>query len=585
MREKAPEYATKVELDSLIFSDIEEAKSHGRSVAEKTGQDAVLLEKAAVALHFPALAEASHIESLEFEKTHKWSQTRTLYLLAITSAVSAAVQGMDESTVGGASIFYIKKFNIDESTSYNANIQGIINSIPYLSAAILGFLAVPSNKYFGRRATIFWASILASASGFWQAFAPSWQMLLVGRLVMGISIGVKSATVPVYTAECTPASIRGGLVMLWQTLTAFGVFLGFAMGAAFLDVGKDNWRYMLGSVFVLPLYVCATIFFYPESPRWFMEKRRYSDALNSFKKLRKSDIIAVRDFYQTFSLLEIEREQQQSKMGPHWYQQVAHFFSNRRNRTGAIAAGLLMFSQQFCGVNVLTFYISKILTNAGFSVRSALGGACGFGALAFVGDVTSIPLIDRYGRRALVLWTFPLMTLFLLWIGLSFLAEGDTRLGLVLSGIYVYVYIYGLGAGPVPFTYSAEAFPLYLRTQGMAYSTCVTWLFSWVLGFTLPNMELAFGDIGVFCFYAGWCALLFVLIYFFVPETKNYTLEELDEIFGRGVRGHAKDKWKQLSRFFVRGSSQVSYSGSFTSDSDKEVSRKETSPVVSTVQI
>lgn len=549
------------------FSSVEKARAHGELVASKTGLDVQLLGEAAVALHYPTSLELPEDrDSLEYESKHKWSQTLTMYLLAITSAVSAAVQGMDESTVGGASLFYVKKFHIDKDSTYDANIQGIINSVPYLSAAVLGFLAIPSNKYFGRRVTVFWASILASASGFWQAFAPSWQILMVGRLVMGISIGVKSATVPVYTAECAPANIRGGMVMLWQTLTAFGVFLGFAMGAAFLDAGENNWRYMLGSVFVLPLYVCATIFFYPESPRWYMEKGRYNDALKSFQRLRRTELIAARDFYQAFSLLEIEKEQQQARMGPHWYQQVAHFFGNRRNRTGALAAGLLMFSQQFCGVNVLTFYISKVLTNAGFSVRSALGGSCGFGALAFAGDLTSIPLIDRFGRRALVLATFPIMVVFLLWIGLSFLADGDTKLGLVLSGIYIYVYVYGLGAGPVPFTYSAEAFPLYLRTQGMAFSTGVTWLFCWILGFTLPNMERSMGDIGVFCFYAGWCAVLFVLIYFFVPETKNYTLEELDQVFDLGVYKHAKIKWQQLFNRKSRGKLTTEYVSAYTDD-------------------
>ncbi|PRT55901.1 Putative polyol transporter 1 [Wickerhamiella sorbophila] len=551
----------------FALPSVEKARSHGEVVASKTGLDAQLLGDAAVALHYPnSLKSPEHRNILEHELRYKWSQTWTMYLLAITSAVSAAVQGMDESTVGGASLFYIKKFGIAKDSTYNANIQGIINSIPYLGAAVFGFLAIPSNKYFGRRVTVFWASILASASGLWQAFAPSWEMLMIGRLVMGVSIGVKSATVPVYTAECVPASIRGGVVMLWQTLTAFGVFLGFAMGAAFLDAGSNNWRFMLGSVFVLPLYVCATIFFYPESPRWYIEKERYSDAFRSFQKLRKQELIAARDFYQAFSLLAIERQQQQSKMGKHWYQQVAHFFRNRRNRTGALAAGILMFAQQLCGVNVLTFYISKVLTNAGFSVRSALGGSCGFGALAFAGDLTSIPLIDRFGRRALVLVTFPLMVLFLLWIGLSFLADGDTKLGLVLSGIYIYVFIYGLGAGPVPFTYSAEAFPLYLRTQGMAFSTGVTWLFCWVFGFTLPNMERSMGDTGVFSFYAGWCALLFVLIYLFVPETKNYTLEELDAVFGMGIRKHAKLKWHQLFDRKVRCQISTEYVSSLTDD-------------------
>lgn len=482
------------------------------------------------------------------EKNHPWRQNFTLYFLAFSSACSAAVQGMDESAVGGAALFYTKYYGIDGDSSYFANLQGIVNAIPYLAAAVVGcWLAIPSNYYFGRRVTIFWASFIAAISGIWQAFSPSWQMLLVGRLIMGISIGTKSATVPVYTAESAPAAIRGGLVMLWQTLTAFGVMWGFIMGVAFLDSGKDNWRYMLGSIFPLPLIVCLMMFFIPESPRWLIQKGRYVEAYESFKKLRTSELIAARDFYYTFSLIEIENE---ATRGSTWYSQYIELFTVPRNRSALLASWIVMFGQQFCGVNVLTFYISTVLVSAGFSNRDALSGSVGFGALAVTGAITAIPLIDRKGRRFLLLATLPVMVVFLLWVAFSFYGEtSKERLGLILSGIYVYVYFYGIGMGPVPFTYNAESASITVRDAHSSFGTATTWMFSFILGFTLPNMQRSIGNVGVFCFYAGWCVALFILILLFVPETKGYTLEELDLIFQIPIKKHAEYQIRQSKRF------------------------------------
>lgn len=529
----------------LKLKDKREAIESGERIARESGLDDKIdyIKKGALLASFPSsILDKEYFtdeEQYQFEESVKrpWLQPFALYLLAATSAMSAAVQGMDESAVGGAQLFYVSVYGIDKDTTYDANIRGIVNAIPYLAASLVGcWISIPSNYFIGRRATIFWSSFLAAASGLWQAFSPSWEMLLVGRLIMGITIGVKSATVPVFTAESTPPSIRGGLVMLWQTLTAFGVMMGFIMGIAFLDLGKHNWRFMLGSVFPLPLVVCGTIFLSPESPRWLLAKGKRKEAYNAFLKLRRNELIAAKDFYYAYVLVELEES---FSRGP-WYKKYIDIFTIPRNRSAALASAILMFGQQFCGVNVLTFYISTVLVGAGFSNRSALSGSCGFGAIAFCGAVTAIPLIDRKGRRFLVLSTYPFLAVFLFWTAFSFESNDSiTKLGLVLTGIYVYVYLYGIGSGPVPFTYNAESGSITVRDAHSSLGTATTWLFCFILGFTLPNMERSMKIQGVFCFYAAWCIVLFFLIYFFVPETKGYTLEELDLIFGIPIKEHA----------------------------------------------
>ncbi|CUM64870.1 uncharacterized protein PRCAT00002485001 [Priceomyces carsonii] len=540
----------------LEFTSKDDVITQAERIIELSGltEKAELIKKGALLVSFPNKTfkdyELSIEESESVKKYNKypWKQTYTLYLLAITSALSAAVQGMDESAIGGAQLFYIYDYGISADTTYYANVRGIINAIPYLAASVIGcWLSIPMNFYLGRRMSIFLSSFVAAASGLWQAFSPSWEMLLVGRLIMGITIGVKSATVPVYTAESTPERIRGGLVMLWQTLTAFGVMMGSVMGVAFLNAGKHNWRFMLGSVFPLPLVVCALIFVPPESPRWLISKKRYRDAYESFTRLRPFELLAAKDFYYAVSLIEVENE---ATHGTTFYRRIIEIFTVPRNRFAALASCILMFGQQFCGVNVLTFYISTVLVSAGFSNHSALAGSCGFGALAVCGALTAIPIIDKKGRRFLVLFTYPLLAIFLLWTAFSFYAETEkSRLGLVLVGIYLHVYFYGIGSGPVPFTYNAESASLSVRDAHSSLGTATTWMFCFVLGFTLPNMQRSIKNVGVFCFYAGWCVVLFILILLFVPETKGYTLEELDLIFSVPIKKHAEFQVKKLLNF------------------------------------
>ena len=558
-RENDDEGPNKVANTIMDFENEEDALEHVESIIQMTGlsDKADYLRKGALAVSFPETTSENYAlntqerRSIEEFDKHPWKEPIRLYLLAITSALSATVQGMDESAVGGAQLFYVHHFSIDGKSSHDANLQGIINSIPYLSASVFGcWISIPMNALFGRRVCIFIASFLAAASGLWQAFSPSWQMLLVGRLIMGVTIGIKSATVPVYTAESTPGKIRGSLVMLWQAFTALGVMLGSVMGIAFLNTGKNNWRYMLGSVFPLPLVVCSLIFLSPESPRWLIAKKKYRDAYNSFLKLRMDALIASRDFYYAVSLIEIENH---SSRGYTWFSKYLKLFSVPRNRSAALASCILMFGQQFCGVNVLTFYISSVLVGAGFSNHDSLAGACGFGALAVCGALTAIPIIDKRGRRFLVLFTFPLLAIFLFWSAFSFDASNQkTKLGLVLVGLYLHVYFYGIGGGPVPFTYNAESAALAVRDSHASLGTSTTWMACFILGFTLPNMKNSIKNEGVFCFYAAWCIVLFVLIFLFVPETKGYTLEELDLIFGVPIVKHASFQIKLLRSFISR---------------------------------
>ncbi|KAF2845205.1 MFS sugar transporter-like protein [Plenodomus tracheiphilus IPT5] len=487
---------------------------------------------------------------LRHEKDHRWSQPFQLYFLVVLCAGSAIVQGMDQTAVNGAQLFYFEEFNIGEDQVW---LRGLLNGAPYLCSCLIGCWSnAPLNKYFGRRGTIFISCVVSFITGIWMAAANNWPNLLVARFFLGFAVGAKSSTTPVYAAEAAPKNIRGALTMMWQLFTAVGIALGFIVSVAFQNLtflGElSPWRWMLGSTSIPPFIVCIQVYLCPESPRWYMEKRRFDRAYQSLCRLRKHKIQAARDMYYAYKLLEVEQAEREGR-NP-WRE----FFLVRRNRRAAQSSFFVMFMQQFCGVNVIAYYSSSIFEQAGFSRSEALLTSMGTGITNFVFAIPAIYTIDTFGRRNLLLTTFPLMGICLLWCGMSFFLPLDPetgrpsieRLGSIAAAIYTFMAVYSPGEGPVPFTYSAEAFPLHLRDVGMSFATATCWGFNFILSLTWPALVDAFTPQGAFSFYAAWNFFGWIYTYFYLPETKALTLEELDSVFDVGNRGFSTYYRKKL---------------------------------------
>lgn len=296
------------------------------------------------------------------EQTHRWSQPRLLYLVIVLCSTCAAVQGMDETVVNGAQTFYFPQFGIDDpqgTRKYGRDtwLQGLVNSAPYLCCAFIGcWLTIPFNNWFGRRGTIFITCTFSALACFWQAFTNAWWSMFVARFALGFGIGPKSATVPIYAAECSPPEIRGALVMQWQMWTAFGIMVGYASDLAFFKVQNTpnitglNWRLMMGSAMLPAVIVVLFVFMVPESPRWYMQKGRHHAAYQSLCRLRYLKIQAARDQFYMNKGLEAEGS---IRLG---HSKVKEMITVPRNRRAMLASEIVMFMQQFCGVNVRHTY-------------------------------------------------------------------------------------------------------------------------------------------------------------------------------------------------------------------------------------
>lgn len=498
------------------------------------------------------------LEVLRKEFKNRWSQPRLLYVVILLCSTCAAVQGMDETVVNGGQIFYKGQFGIGGDDPRSTWLTGLLNSAPYLCSAFIGcWLTVPFNNIFGRRGTIFITCLFSAVACFWQGFVNTWWHMFIARFFLGFGIGPKSATVPIYAAETTPPGIRGALVMQWQMWTAFGIMFGYVADLIFFKVSDRpgvvglNWRLMMASAMLPAVIVVCFVFLVPESPRWYMSKNRHYKAYESMTRLRYNKVQAARDVFYMHTLLEAEEEIKDNRKTI-----VLELLTVPRNRRALMASEIVMFMQQFCGVNVIAYYSSQIFLDGGFSPISALSASLGFGLINWLFAIPAVYTIDSFGRRNLLLTTFPLMSLFLFFTGFSFLIPEDTmltpRIACISLGIYLFGIVYSPGEGPVPFTYSAEAYPLYVRAYGMSLATATTWFFNFLLSITWPSLQTAFTPTGAFSWYAGWNIVGFVLVLLFLPETKGKTLEELDQVFSVPTHIHAAYGLRQVPYFFKR---------------------------------
>jgi MFS family permease len=206
------------------------------------------------------------------------------------------------------------------------------------SSGLIGaFIVDPLNHYFGRRGEIFITGIILVATPIGSGFAQTWEQLFAIRFVMGIGIGAKNATVPIFSSELAPARTRGA-----------GIFLGFSANVIVKDTGAIAWRLQLGSAFIPALVLVCGVYFCPESPRWLMKHGKYDKAFQSFLKIRAHPIIAARDYYYSYVIYEQEKA---VAGGGSYFTRMRDIFTIPRIRRANYGASTVMIAQQMCGIN------------------------------------------------------------------------------------------------------------------------------------------------------------------------------------------------------------------------------------------
>ncbi|KAL3953009.1 hypothetical protein ACCO45_012952 [Purpureocillium lilacinum] len=470
---------------------------------------------------------------LQREITHRWHLPRALYFTVALCSLGSAIQGWDNTGANGANLSFPQEFGIE----HNGWLIGVINSGPTLFGLLSAWAADPVNNLLGRRGTVFVTGLFCIFPVLAQAFTQNWQGLLICRLFMGLGMGIKISTIPVFSAEVAPASIRGGLVTSFQMWVSFGMLVGYCFNLAFFRVGRLAWRFQLAAAFAPAIPVCIFVWFCPESPRWLMKKGRYPESFKAFCRLRNTEMQAARDLYYAHCQVMEERD---AFAGVSFFHRAWELFTVPRLRRAVVASSWIVISQQFSGINIMAFYSSTIFAEAGYSTLNCLLASMGFGIVLFVFAFPAVYTMDTFGRRNLLLVTFPNMAWCLLAAGLCFLMpeSSGARIPLIAFFIYLFTAFYGPGIGPLPSIYFSEAFPLSHRELGAGFTICVNNAVGSALGLTFPSLLANLGATGAFSLYAGLNMLAFFVIFFIIPETMKRTLEELDYIFGVPTRRH-----------------------------------------------
>ncbi|KAL3418234.1 sugar transporter [Phlyctema vagabunda] len=497
---------------------------------------------------------------LRSEKEHRWKHPKMLYFTIFLNSISAAIQGWDQTGSNGANLSFPQAFGIADSglceaagtCDRNSWIIGAINAAPYMAIALFAsWISDPVNEYIGRRGAIFVGAIFSLFGPLGQAVSQSWPQILVCRILLGIGMGLKEVTVPVFSAENSPANIRGALVMSWHIFVAFEIMLGFAANLVVVNTGDIAWRLQFGSAFIPAVPLLIGIYFSPESPRWLIKKNKYAKAYRSLLRLRNSPLQAARDLYYVHAQLQAEQrliEETGFSKANNFFSRFVELFTVPRIRRATQASGIIMIAQQMCGINVIAFYSSTIFTQAGQSRIVSLLVSWGFGMTMFLFAFPAAYTIDTFGRRTLLISTFPHMCWTLLATGMSFYIPetSDAYLGMISLFIFIFVAIYSLGEGAAAFAYSAEVFPLSHREMGMSWAVATNNFWAAVLSLTFPRLLRTFKPQGAFGFYAGLNVVALIAIFLFLPETKQRTLEELDYVFAVPTRTHASFQTKQV---------------------------------------
>lgn len=306
----------------------------------------------------------------------------------IVCGLGATVQGIDQAVVNGAQGLYLSAFNVPLAGSKGYTwTAGLINAAPYLCCVVTCWLTPWLNSFLGRRGTIFWCAMFSIFFAFAQFFAQSWEELLAFRLLMGIGIGPKSATIPVYAAEIAPSNIRGSLVTCWQACNALGIALGCIFSIIFHQWGEYkeascyggsngasqdyltyrcswNWRVILASAMLVPIILACVVYFCRESPRWTISKAHrlyrsnqperakhyYGKAFRDLQVLSRSRLLAAKHMFIHFHYLRTEyRETQHDRDDPRqtWIGfKFKQLFATQRNMRAITASAICMIAQQ-----------------------------------------------------------------------------------------------------------------------------------------------------------------------------------------------------------------------------------------------
>jgi MFS transporter, SP family, arabinose:H+ symporter len=450
---------------------------------------------------------------------------RYIWAVCLTAALGGLMFGYDWVVIGGAELFYERCFNLVSSLAIGWAMSSA------LIGALIGALAAGAlSDKFGRRPLLRLAGLLFVATSIGTGLAPSFPLFVTNRLLGGVAIGIASNLSPMYIAEIAPAHLRGRLVSVNQLTIALGVMAaqlvnwliaeptpaGIAVAALPPDSWNvlTGWRWMFGVTAIPAAVFFVAMLFVPESPRWLAKKGR-SDLARGVLTRIGGQVYAERSLRDIEATLvnEIDRVDVRELLDP-------------KMRKILMVGVVLAVFQQWCGINVIFQYGSRIFADAGYEVSGILFNIVITGIVSVLMTFVAIGTVDRWGRRILMLsGALGLSVIYLLvgWVYHRGL-QGPVPVTLVVAAIGCYCY----SLAPITWVILSEIFPNRIRGGAMSVSVVALWMGNFALSLTFPVLCEKLGLARCFWLYAGICFAGFLFILMRLPETRGKTLEEIE---------------------------------------------------------
>jgi MFS transporter, SP family, arabinose:H+ symporter len=445
------------------------------------------------------------------------------FVLFVTgvAAIGGFLFGYDTAVINGANSYLRLHLNLNSAQEGAAGASAILGCIP--GAMCAGFLS----DRFGRKKLLFLCALLYAVSGVLSALPRTFEQFLAARFISGLGIGASSMICPVFIAEMAPEKWRGRLGTLFQLGIVTGIFLTLFINKLIQGMGNEawniasGWRWMLGMEAVPALFFMLMIFPVPESPRWLVQKGRDAEARAILERVAGRDH-AARE-------LAAIHDSMQEEEG-----RFSELFTRNYSRPLLIAVLLMAFSQ-FSGINAIIYYSTKIFASAGALRDAAFTSSVWIGLVNLVFTFVAIALVDRAGRRPLLLVGTVGQALALGLVGWMF-HTGQNGVMLLVC-VIAFIAAFAMSTGPMSWVICSEIFPNKVRGRAMSVATFVIWTSCYIVAQTFPmlNDSPAVGPALTFWFYAGVCLVASVFVAAMIPETKGRTLEAIERSWRAGA--------------------------------------------------
>jgi sugar porter (SP) family MFS transporter len=444
---------------------------------------------------------------------------RYVYIAAIFAAIGGLLFGYDTGVISGALIFIKRSFGLSIFQ------QELAVSSVLVGAAVLAITGGSLSDRFGRRKMLLITSVVFIAGALVCAAAGSIQILILGRVVVGMGIGLASSVVPLYISEISPAKARGWQVSLFQLAITVGILAAYVADYALTP--SAAWRWMLGLAVIPGALLGTGMLCLPETPRFLARHGHFDLARTVLIKIRGTE-----DIENEFQ--EIKAASQESALRGH----VSDLLLPALRPALMIGIGLAIF-QQVTGINTIIYYAPYIIRTAGISsIQGSILATAGIGTVNVVMTLVSMWLIDRVGRRPLLLTGIAGMIASLGALGYIFhLSKGGEFAGLAVVILMFYVASFAISLGPIFWLLIAEIYPLKIRGLAAGIAAGTNWLANFAVSLTFLSLLKLLGPSLTFWLYGVLAIGSWLFSYFLVPETKGRSLEEIEAVWHKKPGG------------------------------------------------